>query len=57
MVRIGNIIKAGLMFPFIRFLVLFIGIDEANDGKRTLHDKMRMDYFRNHLLYVQRAMR
>ena len=57
MVRIANIIKADLMFPFIRFLVLFIGIDEANDGKRTLHDKMRMDYFRNHLLYVQRAMR
>ncbi|XP_028799688.1 beta-glucosidase 24 [Neltuma alba] len=33
------------------------GIDEANDGKRTLDDKMRMDYFRSHLLYVQRAIR
>ncbi|KAK4285546.1 hypothetical protein QN277_002232 [Acacia crassicarpa] len=33
------------------------GIDEANDGKRNLDDKMRMDYFRNHLLYVQRAIR
>ncbi|KAK4285544.1 hypothetical protein QN277_002231 [Acacia crassicarpa] len=33
------------------------GVDEVNDGKRTLDDKMRIDCFRNHLLYVQRAIR
>ena len=45
-----------LDLPFILFLVVFIGIDEANDSKRTLDDKMRMDYFRSHLLHVQRAI-
>ncbi|KAF7824486.1 beta-glucosidase 17 isoform X3 [Senna tora] len=33
------------------------GVDEVNDGKRSLDDKMRIDYISRHLLYVQRAIR
>ncbi|KAF7806962.1 beta-glucosidase 17 isoform X3 [Senna tora] len=33
------------------------GVDEVNDGKRSLDDKMRIEYISRHLLYVQRAIR
>ncbi|KAF7844830.1 beta-glucosidase 12-like [Senna tora] len=32
-------------------------VDEVNDGKRSLDDKMRIEYISRHLLYVQRAIR
>ncbi|XLR42077.1 hypothetical protein S83_026737 [Arachis hypogaea] len=33
------------------------GVDEVNDGKMSLDDKWRIDYFSHHLLYLQRAIR
>ncbi|KAF7835975.1 beta-glucosidase 17 isoform X3 [Senna tora] len=33
------------------------GVDELNDGTKSLDDKIRIDYISHHLLYVQRAMR
>ncbi|XP_057452176.1 beta-glucosidase 13-like [Lotus japonicus] len=33
------------------------GIDEVNDGKMSLDDKVRIDYILRHLLYLQRAIR
>ncbi|KAJ1409726.1 Glycosyl hydrolases family 1, N-terminal conserved site [Sesbania bispinosa] len=33
------------------------GIDEVNDGKMSLDDRMRIDYISRHLLYLQRAIR
>ncbi|CAI8600817.1 unnamed protein product [Vicia faba] len=32
------------------------GIDEVDDGKRSLNDKVRIDYISHHLLYLQRAI-
>ncbi|MED6185662.1 Beta-glucosidase 13 [Stylosanthes scabra] len=33
------------------------GVDEVNDGKMSLDDKWRIDYFSHHLLYLQRAIK
>ncbi|KAE9592701.1 hypothetical protein Lal_00028951 [Lupinus albus] len=33
------------------------GVDEVNDGKMSLDDRMRIDYFSQHLLYLHRAIR
>ncbi|XP_054812457.1 beta-glucosidase 24-like [Prosopis cineraria] len=33
------------------------GVDEINDGRKSLDDKIRIDYVSHHLLYIQRAMR
>ncbi|KAK7283852.1 hypothetical protein RIF29_13600 [Crotalaria pallida] len=33
------------------------GVDEVNDGKMSLDDKWRIDYFSHHLLYLHRAIR
>lgn len=32
------------------------GVDEVDDGKRSLDDKPRIDYISHHLLYLQRAI-
>ncbi|KAI4333181.1 hypothetical protein L6164_018019 [Bauhinia variegata] len=33
------------------------GVDEVNDGKKSLVDKVRINYFNQHLFYLQRAIR
>ncbi|KAI4333182.1 hypothetical protein L6164_018020 [Bauhinia variegata] len=33
------------------------GVDELNDGKISLEDRVRIDYISQHLFYVQRAIR
>ncbi|CAJ2639228.1 unnamed protein product [Trifolium pratense] len=33
------------------------GVDEVNDGTKSLDDKFRINYFRQHLLYIQKAIR
>ncbi|KAI9081457.1 hypothetical protein K1719_036603 [Acacia pycnantha] len=33
------------------------GVDELNDGRKSLDDKIRIHYISQHLLYIQRAMR
>lgn len=35
---------------------IYVGVDEVDDGKRSLDDKPRIDYISHHLLYLQRAI-
>ena len=36
---------------------IFAGVDEVNDGTKSLDDKLRIYYIGQHLLYVLRAIR